>query len=273
MNAPLKPRDSSKTRVVPVLSLASRHRGWVQRIIETAEDAFPCSVARSTSHADPVSEDCKWGGTEQALYAPTSLLEWLVQNLKPPLSGDWGSESAGAKRRLLVGRHAPTIDEALRSIRGGNRAQTWPILEGPSFPDVFIETPEYVLVAEGKRTEAGPTTTTTWMPTRHQMWRHMDAAWDILGTRRLVGLMIVEGDGPGEVPANWKTAVRALLSDAALAESLPHRDQATREAIRCSFAGVTTWQRLIREFGEDPGTLPNTVDDVPAWCAARGIGS
>lgn len=96
---------------------------------------------------------------------PVSLLSWLVRNLSEP---DDGREVDEHRARLIAG-DATTISEALGLLRSGGIGKGWHVLEGRTHPDVFLETPDAVIVVEGKRTEPGPTTETTWMPGRHQM--------------------------------------------------------------------------------------------------------
>jgi hypothetical protein len=87
------------------------------------------------------------------------------------------------------------------------------------------------VLVEGKRTEAGPTTSTTWMPTRHPMLRNIDAAWDIAADRDVVGLFAVHGDSGGpSVPDVWKQFARDTLSPDGVDGSLPHRNASDRQA-------------------------------------------
>ena len=53
------------------------------------------------------------------------------------------------------------------------------MLEGRSQPDACFETDAMLVVIEGKRTERKATAVTTWMRSRSQMLRHMDAALEI----------------------------------------------------------------------------------------------
>jgi hypothetical protein len=135
-------------------------------------------------------------------------------------------------------------------IRNNGAPSGWHILEGPTFPDVTVFTPDAVVVIEGKRTESGPTVDTTWLPGRHQMIRHLDAAWEIRGRRRVFGLLIVEAPnaGEGSVPSQWEAATVATWSDAALSTSLPHRSPEERLGIRGAFMGVTTWRAVVHAF-------------------------
>ncbi len=267
----MKLRDSSKTRVAPILSMMAEKEGWVRQLVRSADFGAERFAYREEILRDPPPEKCWWGQSERGLAPPLSRLEWLVQHLEEPVGGNWGSPAVEGKRRLLVDKNAAVIEEALQLLRAGARGKEWQVLEGPSYPDALIESDDYLLVIEGKRTERGPTTKTTWSAQRHQMWRHMDAAWEIRADRPVIGLMVVEGSPDGSVPEAWGNAALDLQKDEAVDASLPHRDKSTRAAIRCSFAGVTTWQRLMLLVGEDPTQLPDTVGDVGAWCAARGV--
>jgi len=140
-------------------------------------------------------------------------------------------------------------------LRSSPAPRAWYVLEGLTFPDAVIETPDATIVIEGKRTESGPTTSTTWLLGRHQIWRHIDAAWERRGRKRVFGMFIVEGqDGKEDVPELWNEATRQCLSSEALSSSFPHRSEEERAAISACFLGVTTWQAIVRHF-----TLPESV--------------
>jgi hypothetical protein len=137
--------------------------------------------------------------------------------------------------------------------------RAWYVLEGPSCPDVFLETDDLIVVIEGKRTESGPTTATNWMPVRHQMLRHVDTAWEIRGDRQCVGFFIVEGNTEGNVPDHWLDAVRTTVHPDVLAQSLPHRSQEVRTQIEEAFLGVTTWQILSHHLSIPKAVLIDQV--------------
>ena len=123
------------------------------------------------------------------------------------------------------------------------------MLEGRTWPDVYLETDQIIIVIEGKRDERGPMTSTTWMRTRHQMLRHLDCAWERRDGRDLVGFFIVEGnDASGGVPAVWREAVALTVSSDTLTGSLPHRGYEERQALAACFLGATTWQSMCHAF-------------------------
>ena len=128
--------------------------------------------------------------------------------------------------------------------------RAWYIFEGPTSVDVFLETPELIVVLEGKRTEPGPTTRTQWMAVRHQLLRNIDATLELPGHRRVVGAFIVEAEpGSFDVPEKWQAMTDLTISTPALTKSLPHRSEAERERIAAGYLGATTWAAVVREFG------------------------
>jgi hypothetical protein len=144
---------------------------------------------------------------------------------------------------------------ALLALRTQKEDKGWWIFEGPSYPDAYVVTPDLILVVEGKRTESEPTTTTTWMPERHQMWRHIDAAWEIRGRRQVAGILVVEADSGAKVPQKWLRSSHELLEGPALDGSFPHRSRGEVEAIASCFRGVTTWQAICDEFRLDRSSV------------------
>jgi hypothetical protein len=259
----LRTQDSTKTRVAPVFDalLAQDATGekWLAELLALPRGGHPIdpAVARKPGQIETLRFDSRNGKTrEKRLAPPTSLLKWLVEHFaqvrSEPIEGD--GKKAQRRNQLLAG-HRETIDKALAKLASGPKSRAWYVLEGKSAPDVLLETPEAVIVIEGKRTEAGPTVGTKWMPARHQMLRHMDAAWEIANGRRVLGFFIVEGGASGEVPPAWLEAARNTLAPGSVAASLPHRTAAERDAITRGFLGVTTWQQVRDRLGVEPKLL------------------
>jgi hypothetical protein len=185
------------------------------------------------------------------------LLSWLIRNVELPVGKS--EADVGEERRELIARNPKRIEQALGLLGMNASAKAWYILEGKTCPDVFIATEDIVVVIEGKRTEPGPTTSTTWMTGRHQMLRHLDAAFEVLGNRLLFGFFIVEGGREGGLPPAWVNACRETLSPAVAQGSLPHRPQAERTIISEAFLGATTWQQVCSTLGVNYTTLPDEV--------------
>jgi hypothetical protein len=107
-----------------------------------------------------------------------------------------------------------------------------------------------VLMIEGKRTERSCTSVTTWMGMRSQLVRHMDAAMERFPGKRVLGLLLVEGEGGPEAimpSAHWIAESNAQHDFAMLASSLPHRSPIDRSQIASGILGVATWQAVCKQ--------------------------
>ncbi|MFN7984948.1 MAG: hypothetical protein U0Q11_24155 [Vicinamibacterales bacterium] len=177
-------------------------------------------------------------------------MRWLVEHVEAPRHDtSWGSTATRALRERLVRRDPDAIRDALAALAGGDCSQGWHVLEGPSYPDALLETQDSVIVVEGKRTEARPTTATSWMRVRNQMLRHMDGASETLGGRQLVGFYIVEAPEGELAPSKaWREYAAETVAPDHVAASLPHRTPLERQALVDAFVGVTTWQQVCQTF-------------------------
>ncbi len=249
------PYDSSKTRVAPVFDqLRPKTADWVRQLLTLPRFGSPATVPETL---DLSFIRGHWGADERGLTPPVSLLSWLIRNLSPPTNHSDRDEH----RRRLVARDPEITEKALGLLRSDGTGKAWHVFEGPTYPDALLETPDAIIVVEGKRTESGPTTHTKWMPGRHQMWRHIDAAWEIRGRREVFGFFVVEGVEPVplEVPRVWREAAASTLFAESLEASLPHRGERERLGIQQAFLGVATWQQVCAHFGIDFEALPDTV--------------
>jgi hypothetical protein len=246
--------DSSRTRVVPVFNhLVSADpigTTWLTpllRLGSSSAQKLDFDQGRLTS-----GQPRWWGKNERRLDPPRDLLYWLVANASEPSSEKmWGTDATREKRKKLIARDPAIIAEAVRLLKTRLRPGVWYVLEGKSAPDVFLETTNALIVIEGKRTERMATSSTNWMPKRSQMLRHMDAAWEIRGAKRVLGLMIVEGDGGADavaVSSHWANQARQQILERTLTDSLPHRSVEERRQIAGGFLGATTWQRVCTIF-------------------------
>ena len=246
--------DSSRTRVAPVFGhlqcLDPSGKLWLQGLLELANTR---KAQRPDAGAARLRV-AKWWPREARLAAPPGLLRWLLENAEEPRdAAAWGrNPEVKENRRRVVDRDADTLAQALRSLQERRPSpRAWYVLEGPSQPDVYLDTDDVVIVVEGKRTETSPTTSTAWMSVRHQMLRHLDAAWEHRAGRRMYGMYIVEAAAPSsasEPPFTWHAAVESTISDDVLRGSLPHRTPDERSQIASALLGVTTWQAVCDEF-------------------------
>lgn len=245
-------RDSSKTRVKPVFdqlyAIDPTGLSWLGKLISLPSDGSPVSLPTNCDLR--ILDPQRWGEREKRLDPPVALLSWLIRHPRSPVSGELSSDPEKLRKRKewLAGSEA-AITEALSLLRDNPKGEDWHLFEGQTQPDVFVETRDVIVVIEGKRTERGPTTSTKWMPVRHQMLRHIDCAWEIAAGRKVIGFFIVEGSNEGgAVPAEWMEYSKRTVDPDIVAPSLPHRGPEEQSGIASSFAGVTTWQRVCEEF-------------------------
>lgn len=259
-------RDSTKTRVTPLFDkLYDKDPtgvSWLARLLKLPSGG---NVITNLQGCYFTIRKHGWGDDEVKLEPPVVLLSWLIRHPRPPTSGALSNDpqKAAIRRQWIEGSES-LIAEGLRLLTHNPKGENWHIFEGPTQPDVYIETDDLVVVIEGKRTEPGPTTTTKWMKGRHQMLRHLDCAWEIRGNKKVVGFFIVEGQGKsGDVPPDWLTYAKELVSPDVIKKSLPHRGPEEQAQIAAAFVGVTTWQKVCQEFrdlGLEYLKLPDEVN-------------
>ena len=242
--------NSTKTRVIPVFDelLDRGDAGWLTRLLALpSRDGAPAERV-----ASPPIITARWGENEISLAPPLGLLRYLVttpSKLSKPRDFEKQAESTRTKRQALLDGNAEVAAEALALLDGAvTPTRGWYVLEGPSRPDVFLETPDAIIVIEGKRIEPHHTTSTSWLKTRHQMLRHLDCAWEMSNPRRVLGFFVVEGERDSSVPLAWRSACDDTIAPETLANSLPHRSDAERLAIAGAFLGATSWQAVCGAF-------------------------
>ena len=252
--------DSSKTRVAPVFNqlLNDDPTGcyWLPRLISLPNGGNSLSVQPNCRFT---IKEHRWDANEKKLNPPVALLSWLIRHPREPVSGILSSDPSKAEiRRKWIKGSQETIIEGLSLLRHNPKGYDWHIFEGQTQPDVFIETDDMIIVIEGKRTEREPTIKTKWMQGRNQILRHLDCAWEIRGEKQLLGFFIVEGNESSvEVPSQWNTFTATTISSVTISSSLPHRGPEEQQGIASCFIGVTTWQRVCKEFGIDYSSLPD----------------
>ncbi|MGI8767099.1 MAG: hypothetical protein ACR2KM_11420 [Gemmatimonadaceae bacterium] len=265
--------NSSTYRVQPVFdALRAKDktgRSWLAPLLELPGRTGRQQLALSPDRVGEIQE-AAWSPAERALPPPRGLLLDLAMHTQEPKPGRkrepgdaWGGGEVGVKRRLLHARDAATQQEACELLFGTRvrspGLDSWEILEGPTCPDVYLQTPTTIIVIEGKFTEDAPTTDTKWMRVRSQMLRHIDAAWDQRDGRDVYGFFIVEDDDARA----WKTASADTLTPEMVSKSLPHRSDATQAEITNGFLGSTAWEKVCAKFGL-PKSLLKSTEEIDA---------
>ena len=255
-------KDSSKTRVVPVFSCLRERDAtgahWLRRLLSLP---WRPGISGAPALISRPGEIARFE-FEARIDPPVSLLRWLIDNRVDNPPTDFGSTSSSVreKRSRLFAGDLEIREEALGALsRGRYRQGDWYVFEGPTSVDAYIETRDLIILIEGKRTEAGPTTSTTWMKPREQMLRNIDPVWDGRGNRQVVAFYIVGADASPRLPSAWERAVRATVSDTTLRKSLPHRTASERAEMARGFLGATSWGRVCVEFGIDYDALPDVL--------------
>jgi hypothetical protein len=250
-------QDGSRTRVAPVFDLLQgRRNDWVRALL-----LLNCGGSQSA--VDLEGLDLKfhkghWGKTERSFDPPVGLLSWLIRHPTPQLL----APPVVAERTLLAEGEPAVVARALHALRTSAAPKGWHLLEGPAVPDVMIETPDALIVIECKSSEPNGTPDSAVPTGRPAMWRHIDAAWEIRGRRRVFGFCIVPGQEPdGGVPPVVQAAFGEALSESVLEANFPHRSTKERAAITACFLGGTTWNLVCEAFNISLASLPRTIRD------------
>lgn len=240
-------KNSTETRVTPFMRKLDGNIKEIKRFLKSLpgikeEDLDFQSI-----------EAIHYGSNEKALQANYDLLMWLVKHpdwmdsskLKPSnMSAD-----TYQKRISLFKGDAQTTKKALLYLTKAkdNHATTnrkWYAFEGPSYPDIYIETDKSVFIGEAKRTEPKLTTNTTWLQHRDQLIRHFDS---VLSKGKRVKIFYVFEKSDFD-----KNSTQAQLDryedDGYIKESAPHRGKDFPTEFRKAYAGHVYWEDLANEF-------------------------
>jgi len=129
--------DSSKTRVAPIFDqLRARPDQWVGTLLSLMQlDPERSPPIPALDYSILIG---RWGDAERTLDPPVALLSWLIRNIDP----EKAAADPHPQRQLLGQRDWKTTYEALRALRSTSTTRApWYVLEGPTHPDVYLETP------------------------------------------------------------------------------------------------------------------------------------
>ena len=148
-------KDSTVTRVKPVFdrlySVDQIGSSWLNRLLNLVVDNSRIPILEK---CNLIIRRCGWGENEVRLSPPVALLSYLIRNPRPPNYGILSRDpkKAELRRQWIEGKDS-IIAQGLRLLTNNPDNNDWHIFEGPTSPDVFIETDDLIIVIEGKRTE------------------------------------------------------------------------------------------------------------------------
>jgi hypothetical protein len=203
---------------------------------------------------------------EYSLPPTERFLLWLIETTGAgclPRKGlDVSRRSAGRRTELFGEDEAGRSDarnEATQNLLStgvnGSRHGWW-AFEGPTSVDCFLETPEAVLLVEGKRTDT-VATYTDWCSSRHQIARNLEAAQSVANGRRYAVMVAAEK--------------HIEISAAEIALGLPHMTPSERAFLAGHYIGCVLWEEICREanLSVHPERELHDVRSAEQWLRER----
>jgi len=274
--------DSSITRVWPVFQTLIHKdpsgNSWFSNILKLADDKSQSSIQLIMDFTPLLPEILqkreigprvlKYYGLnsiemescfEKTIPPADGFLRWLILNPDrmtwPRRGKQTYSSNAQIKREQLFGRHG---NEAVKTAQlealgelerlGAQRSHgKWWSFEGITQVDCFLETENFILLVEGKRTES-LSSKTDWYPHRNQLIRNLEVAQEISGRKSFAVLVIAE-DEIGEIPED------------VIQQSLPHFTKPECDALMQHYLGCILWEDVCSATGISYQNLPDTVAD------------
>lgn len=225
--------NSTDTRVVPLLEILKE------------DDFFLTEFIKMLEYRNDIKEPYEklyYGKTEIGIPPSKDFLIYLIKNLdlinKSALEQD--TESTGAtyeKRKKLLHGDIELQNEALDHLyQDSIPKKEWYIFEGYTYPDIYIETENYILVGEAKRTESSLTTSTKWLNNRDQLIRHIDSVLD--SPKEVLSFFIVDKEMLEKYDLGKYNDITFYY------ENLSYRDEKKILKAYNSYIGFTTWDIL-----------------------------
>ena len=197
---------------------------------------------------------------EYPLAPSKAFLEWLIRN---PGSLSWPDngkmiygEPTQSKREEWFGKHGnirqkEAIAEALGHLMQSgaeSSSQKWWEFEGFTKIDCLLETDDFLLGIEGKRTDK-VSPATDWYTQRNQIIRNLEVLKEKAETKEYALLLMSEN---GKDP----------ITDNDFTNSLPHYSEQEIAEIKTHYLGAVSWRQACEAVGLDYSVLPETIRDV-----------
>ncbi len=254
--------NSSEYRVRPLMEHIKNNKNALTALLGLLENKVELQSAPDTFNYDGENENCK-----EMPLKPTKrhLLELIDQMSKRDHKGirvkgkdreelfygySGERDQGDMQARHQLAKIAETRERARQKARAALEknydalsptSRKWYIFEGYTYPDIFIESEDYVIVAEGKWTEKSLTTTTTYLNKkgeRSQMVRHIQGALNYAQpkNKKVYAFYIVEANCGYEITtSNFKMQ---LENEAVKPES------GEKQKIIDAYLGYTTWSEI-----------------------------
>lgn len=262
-------KNSSDTRVRPffqnLLYRDASGLSWLTKLIKLApqnRDLASNMAIMNCRILDQLVDESKNDRPKcfELSVAPSEVfLRWLIEHperLRVPENFGTKDKEKRENRKCLQGeygvqRQQEMMKEAInllneKGVQGSGKQ--WWAFEGFTRVDCLLETDEFILGIEGKRTDT-VSSKIAWFPQRNQIVRNLEAIKEKAGSKSYaVILMNKDGKDP--------------ITDTDFTYSLPHYSTQEIAEIRTHYLGAVSWRQACDAVGFDYSDLPDTIRDV-----------
>jgi hypothetical protein len=260
--------NSSVTRVWPVLGALLRRdptgRQWLSGLspalrLGSLAPLLPETVQRREVKFGDFGTVSLPNCFEHGTAPPEPFLRWMIENAGPSKAWNFrfdGNSDTEAKRKKLLSGDPEFRREALdrlseRGAKGSLRE--WWAFEGFTSIDCCLETADFLLVIEGKRTES-LSSSTTYFKKRNQLARNLEIAQSLANDRDFALLLIAER------PLSNEDAKKLIKN------GLPHLSAHEEASLAQHYLGCVTWSDVCDRndlWGDLPGgKLSGNIDEA-----------
>lgn len=193
--------------------------------------------------------DAETGKTEKALKPTKTHLSGLVKYLFGKGADNYSI--SGKNRIEMFNGNSEKRDLAITEIENNYNSlpqKAWYIFEGYTYPDLYIEGKDYIIICEGKWTESHITTETTYLKNandeyRNQMVRHIQGALNSAKDKKVIAFYIVD-ENCGYLDDLSKEAFAKQIEKETISLSYSEKYD-----VISSYYGYITWQNISEVLG------------------------
>jgi hypothetical protein len=263
-------RNNSLARVQPVfnalLDLSIDGEAWLDELWDLAVLTRPASalprpaaLGRLVGSETPLDPAARIGTVyERTVAPPAAFLRWLLDNpqrmrvrdqttfgAKSVAAQQWRGKLFSGNAELAGAAQAEGVKQLSARLAQRGRSKWW-AFEGFTRVDCCLVAADCVLFIEGTPADLF-TPSTLWFEQRRRLWRNVEAARELAGTRGFAVILAVENEADGT----------SALADAAASrsDSYPHLDPAQQHELDRHLLGFVTWAELVTRFSLAPDCL------------------